>query len=118
MVLSGSKDSALVLGMCPGLVGEQESCPRDHPARPGRQCRAGVLAGGDSAGKEYRPTVGERERPRQKPQRFGSSAKMTSRFTPLGDQAVGAPEHRAAGLVLRAHHDEDENACAPEVVDQ
>ena len=88
------------------------------PLAPAAKAALVSDAGRDSAGKQHRPAVGDGERARQELQRFSRSAEMTSRFTALGDQAVGVPGHRTAGLVLRAHHDEDENARRPESVDQ
>jgi hypothetical protein len=43
---------------------------------------------------------------------------MTARLNTLGDESVGVPIDRAAGLLLRAYHHEHENPCRPKLLDQ
>ncbi len=99
-------------------MGEQETRARDDTVRPCAQRCTGVGAGSDSACKQHGSAVGDRDGARQKSQCVGRPAEMTARLTSLGDEPVGTPLNRASRLVLRAHHDEDENASRSELVDQ
>ena len=47
-----------------------------------------------------------------------ASARGRNSSATLGDEPVGTPRNRASRLAVGAHHDEDENPCGTEFVDQ
>ena len=91
--LAGSQDSAQVLRMRTRLTGLQKSGPRDHSTCSCRQRRPGILAGCDSAGKQYRsvPTI--------------TNTKMPAPLS-LSTNARSPPKATTAATILELTHSE------------